>query len=53
MFQDIFIVGMELDDNTIYVNASICDEKYRPINKPIIIDITEVYGEIIKSYVEE
>ena len=45
--------GVELDDNTIYVNASICDEKYRPINKPIIIDITEVYGEIITSYVEE
>jgi predicted phosphodiesterase len=25
-------------NGTIFVNASICDERYRPINKPIVID---------------
>ena len=45
--------GVEYNDNTIFVNASICNSKYEPINKPIIIDLQEVYGEIIATYVEE
>ncbi len=31
--------GTYKDCNTTFVNASICDEKYNPINKPIIIKI--------------
>ena len=45
--------GVEYNDNTIFVNASICNSKYEPINKPIIIDLQEVYGEIIATYVEK
>jgi hypothetical protein len=35
------------------VNASICTAGYEPTNKPIIIDLQEVYGEIIATHVEE
>jgi predicted phosphodiesterase len=45
--------GVEYNDDTIFVNASICNSKYEPINKPIIIDLQEVYGEIIATYVEK
>ena len=31
--------GIEVINNTTYVNASICDEFYRPIRKPIVLDI--------------
>jgi predicted phosphodiesterase len=44
--------GVELGDKTLFVNASICNSKYEPINKPIIIDLQEVYGEIIATHVE-
>ena len=44
--------GVELGDKTLFVNASICNPGYSPINKPIIIDLQEVYGEIIATHVE-
>lgn len=37
----------------LYVNASICTERYVPSNKPIIVDLTEYDGKIIATYVEE
>lgn len=37
---------------TLFVNASICNERYEPINKPIIIDLTEVYGEIVATIID-
>ena len=45
--------GVELGNKTLFVNASTCNSKYNPINKPIIIDLQEIYGEIIATYVEE
>jgi len=39
--------------NTTYVNASICNSKYQPINKPIIVDFKEYDGEIVATYVED
>lgn len=39
--------------DTLYVNASTCTERYEPSNKPIIVDLEEIYGEIIATYVEE
>lgn len=33
--------GIENDGNTSYINASICNEDYRPVNKPIIFEIGE------------
>jgi Icc-related predicted phosphoesterase len=45
--------GVYTNDKTTFVNASICTADYRPTNKPIIIDLQEVYGEIITTYVEE
>jgi predicted phosphodiesterase len=44
--------GYKRIDNTLYVNASICTEQYRPSNKPIVVDLTEVDGKIIATYVE-
>ena len=44
--------GVEIGDKTLFVNASTCNSKYAPINKPIIIDLQEVYGEIIATHVE-
>lgn len=38
-------------ENIFYINASICDERYRPINKPIVIDLKEVDGKLIVEYV--
>lgn len=45
--------GHEKIDDVLYVNASICTAKYIPSNKPIIVDLTEVDGKIIATYVEE
>lgn len=45
--------GYKRIDNTLFVNASICNAAYRPINKPIVIDLTEVDGKIIATYVED
>jgi Icc-related predicted phosphoesterase len=44
--------GVEYNDNILYVNASICNERYVPSNKPIVVDLTEVDGKIIATYVE-
>jgi len=39
--------------DTLFVNASICTERYVPSNKPIVIDLKEYDGEIVATYVEE
>jgi 3',5'-cyclic AMP phosphodiesterase CpdA len=44
--------GVERNEETLYVNASTCTERYSPSNKPIVIDLTEVDGKIIATYVE-
>ena len=44
---------MYTNDKTTFVNASTCTAAYEPINKPIIIDLTEVDGKIIATYVED
>ena len=38
--------------DVLYVNASTCNERYVPSNKPIVIDLTEVDGQLIATYVE-
>ena len=45
--------GVKRIEDTLYVNASICNSGYNPINKPIIVDLTEVDNKIIATYVEE
>lgn len=45
--------GVSYVNNTTFVNASICNQRYEPINKPIVIDLQEVRGEIVATYVEE
>jgi Icc-related predicted phosphoesterase len=44
--------GIVERDGTTFVNSSICDERYRPINKPITVDLKEVNGEMVVNYVE-
>lgn len=39
--------------DTLFVNASICNERYVPSNKPIVIELKEYDGEIVATYVEE
>ena len=39
--------------DTLYVNASTCTEQYVPSNKPIIVDLTEIDGKIVATYVED
>ena len=36
--------GVEVIDKTMFINASICDEKYKPINKPIEIEIFKSFS---------
>jgi Icc-related predicted phosphoesterase len=38
--------------DTHYVNAATCNDRYVPSNKPIVVDLTEVDGKIIATYVE-
>lgn len=42
--------GADYVKNTLFINASICDERYRPINKPIVVELKEYYGEIVAVY---
>lgn len=32
--------GIRKEENTTYVNASICDEDYKPVNAPIVVDLS-------------
>ena len=45
--------GTSLINDIMYVNAAICDERYSPSNKPIVIDLKEVDGEILAYLVED
>ena len=31
--------GVSYDGNTLFINAAIVDEDYRPVNKPIVVDL--------------
>jgi Icc-related predicted phosphoesterase len=42
--------GVQIKNKTIFVNASTCDRMYNPTNAPQIIDINEIYGEVIASH---
>ena len=44
--------GAAYIDETGFVNASICDERYEPINKPLVFDVNEVDGVFIVNFVE-
>ncbi len=44
--------GVQVENNTIFVNASICDRMYNPTNKPQVVDIKEYYGEIITTHID-
>ena len=39
--------------DTLYVNASICNERYVPSNRPIVIDLKEDNGKFVLTYVED
>jgi predicted phosphodiesterase len=41
--------GVRYINDSLFVNASICTEKYDPINKPIVIDIKEIDGQILSN----
>lgn len=44
--------GEKYTGDTLFINASICNERYKPINKPIVVEVSEIYGEKIITYVE-
>jgi Icc-related predicted phosphoesterase len=39
--------------DTLFVNASTCNDRYVPSNKPLVVELTEYDGEIVANYVEE
>ena len=45
--------GVYTNEKTTFVNASTCTARYEPTNKPIIIDLTEIDGKVIATYVQE
>ena len=45
--------GGALIKDTLYVNASTCDERYVPSNKPIVVELNEYDGQIIATYLNE
>lgn len=45
--------GVEVYNSTLCVNSSICTEQYRPINRPIIVDVSFVYDDLIIDKIEE
>jgi hypothetical protein len=44
--------GVKQNNDITYVNASICTERYEPINKPIILDLEEINGDLKVNIVE-
>jgi Icc-related predicted phosphoesterase len=45
--------GGVFNKETLYVNASTCNDRYVPSNKPIVVDLKVYDGEINAIYVEE
>jgi Icc-related predicted phosphoesterase len=45
--------GVAYIKDTLFVNASTCNDRYVPSNKPLVVELTEYDGEIVASYVEE
>jgi len=45
--------GIEYGKKTAFINASICNPGYEPINKPIVVDLVEINGKIQVLYVED
>lgn len=44
--------GIQLLGDTLFVNASTCTERYQPINKPIVVEIDEVYGDLVATEID-
>lgn len=44
--------GTEKINDTLFVNASVCDEGYHPVNQPIVVEVTEVDGKLIANVIE-
>jgi Icc-related predicted phosphoesterase len=42
--------GVKYSDNTVYVNAATCTERYVPSNKPIVIELKEYEKNIVVTY---
>jgi Icc-related predicted phosphoesterase len=45
-----FSNGVAMVKDTIYVNASICTEKYKPHQKPKVVDIIEVNKKLVAEW---
>lgn len=43
--------GVNVTENTIYVNAASCDRRYNISNAPHVIDINEIYGDVVASHI--
>jgi Icc-related predicted phosphoesterase len=43
--------GAMVQGETLFVNACTCTRSYNPINKPIIVDLTEVDGKLIANII--
>jgi predicted phosphodiesterase len=45
--------GIKETSDTLYINSCICNERYKPKNPPITINIEEVYGDLVISEINE
>ena len=45
--------GLVEINGTVFVNASTCTERYQPINKPLVFDLTENDGIFTINYIDE
>jgi predicted phosphohydrolase len=45
--------GAAYISETVFVNASICNERYEPINKPLVFDLIESDGVFMINFIED
>jgi predicted phosphohydrolase len=45
--------GVDIVNGVYHVNASICNESYSPINRPIVIDLKEIDGKIVAEWIND
>jgi Icc-related predicted phosphoesterase len=44
--------GLKDVKDSLFINASICNERYQPINKPIVIELVEFDNQIVTSIID-
>lgn len=43
--------GATYINDTLFINAAICTEQYKPVNKPIVVNLKEIDGQVITNII--